>query len=446
MNKSANDFKDISLETVLKNIKSDTGNPFIHIFEDVEFNGNKYIAVKDNMAQIGAPTTNGSKMLANYNSPFDATIIRLLKENGYTIVGKSNLDEYAMGSTNLTSFSGPVDNAFNSDFISGGSSGGSAYAVAKGLVPFALGTDTGGSIRQPAAFNGIYGMKPTYGLISRYGVLPFASSFDVTGPMTNTVIDNATLLNTLAVNDEFDQTNFVPEGYDATKLIGKSLSGMKIGVLKEWEDAEYNQDIKNAIKTNIEKLKELGAEIIEFSIPVTSFSFELYMILAYAEGSSNLNRYDGIRFGNPNEGIDGKNASYKKVRDAFGTEVKKRLIIGTYMISSAHSDQLFDHAQKVRQKMCEEFANVYKQVDAIVGPTTPNLAFNKDYKQGSYEVYLSDKFLIPANLVGFPALNVPIGFSEDEKLPIGMSVMSDMYREDIIYQIASALEEGGCNV
>jgi aspartyl-tRNA(Asn)/glutamyl-tRNA(Gln) amidotransferase subunit A len=447
MNKSANDFKDISVDEVLKNINEDTGNPFIEVFDDVKFNGHKYIAVKDNMSQIGAPTTNGSKMLANYQSPFDATIIKLLKEKGYTIVGKANLDEYAMGSTNLTSFAGPVDNAFNSDYISGGSSGGSAYAVAKGLVPFALGTDTGGSIRQPAAFNGIYGMKPTYGLISRYGVLPFASSFDVTGPMTNTVIDNATLLNDLAVNDEYDQTNFVPVDYDATSLIGKSLKGMKIGVLKEWEDAEYHQDIKDAIKNNIQKLEQLGAEIKEFSIPITSFSFELYMILAYAEGSSNLNRYDGIRFGNPNDGTVGKNASYKKVRDAFGTEVKKRLIIGSYMISSAHSDELFEHAQKVRQKMCNEFTKVYSQVDAIVGPTTPNLAFDKNYKQGSYEVYLSDKFLIPANLVGFPALNIPAGFSQEENLPIGMSVMSDLYREDIIYQIASALEnKGGPNV
>lgn len=446
MNKSANDFKNVSLEEVLNNIKNDNGNPFISVCEDVEFNGHKYIAVKDNMSQVGAATTNGSKMLANYYSPFDATIVKLLKEKGYTIIGKSNLDEYAMGSTNLTSFTGPVDNAFNSDYISGGSSGGSAYAVAKGLVPFALGSDTGGSIRQPAAFNGIYGMKPTYGLISRYGVLPFASSFDVTGPMTNTVIDNATLLNDLAVNDDYDQTNFVPADYDATKLIGKSVKGMKIGVLKEWQEADYHQDIKDAIQANLDKLVELGAEIHEFSIPITSYSFELYMILAYAEGSSNLNRYDGIRFGNVNEGTEGKNASYKKVRDAFGTEVKKRLIIGTYMISSAHCDELFEHAQKVRQKMCDEFAKVYSEVDVIVGPTTPNLAFDKNYKQGSYEVYLSDKFLIPANLVGFPALSIPAGFSKEEKLPIGISLMSDKYREDVIYQVASALEEGGNNV
>ncbi len=446
MNKSAKDFKNIPLEDVLSNIKNDQGNPFITVFDDVEFNGHKYIAVKDNMSQIGAPTTNGSKMLANYNSPFDASIIKLLKEKGYTIVGKANLDEYAMGSTNLTSFSGPVDNAYNSNYISGGSSGGSAYAVAKGLVPFALGTDTGGSIRQPAAFNGIYGMKPTYGLISRFGVLPFASSFDVTGPMTNTVIDNATLLNDLAVNDDCDQTNFVPDGYDATKLIGKSVKGLKIGVLKEWQEADYHQDIKDVIQSNLDKLVELGAEIKEFSIPITSFSFELYLILAYAEGSSNLNRYDGIRFGNVNEGDDDKNSNYKKVRDAFGTEVKKRLIIGTYMISNSHCDELFEHAQKVRQKMCDEFAKVYNEVDAIVGPTTPNLAFDKAYKQGSYEVYLSDKFLIPANLVGLPALNIPAGFSKDEKLPIGVSIMADKYREDVIYQIASALEKGGNNV
>ena len=440
MKNNYNDFKNVELDEVLSNIKNDPANSFILVDEDAKFNGYKYIAIKDNINQLKQVTTNGSMMLSNFVSPYNATITKLLEEKGYTIVGKTNLDEYAMGSTNKTSFIGPVDNAYNKDFISGGSSGGSAYAVAKGLVPFALGTDTGGSIRQPSAFNGIYGMKPTYGLVSRYGVLPFASSFDVIGPMTNNVIDNATLLNDLAVNDNNDQTNFVPEDFDATRLIGKDISGMKIGVLKEWQDVEFNAEIKEKINETIELLKSMGATIVEFSIPLTAFSFELYMTLAYAEASSNLNRFDGIRFGNANLSEGAKDVSYKKVRDAFGTEVKKRLIIGTYMITSEHSKELFEHAQKIRQQMSLDFAKVYSQVDAIVGPTTPNLAFDKKLTQDSKESYLSDKFAIPANLVGFPSLNIPIGFSKKMHLPIGMSIMSDKYKEDVIYQIASALE------
>ncbi|MBL0701480.1 MAG: Asp-tRNA(Asn)/Glu-tRNA(Gln) amidotransferase subunit GatA, partial [Spiroplasma sp.] len=417
----------------------DSGNSFISVNDKLKGEGNKIIALKDNISQCETLIHSASKVLEGYKCIYDSTIVKKLEKAGYFIVGRTNMDEFAMGSTSRTSYFGAVDNAINTDMVPGGSSSGSAYAVAKGLVPVALGTDTGGSVRQPAAFNGIYGLKPTYGIVSRYGIIPFGSSFDVIGPLSRTVIDNATVLKDIAGNDHRDQTNFVPEGFDPTALIGKNIDGLKIGVIKEWQEVDYDPEIKAAIARQISLLKEKGIEVKEYSVPATKFSFELYLTLAYAEASSNLNRFDGIRYGYHKSGNDA--FDYKSTRQAFGTEVKKRLLIGAYMLDNEHSKRNFDHGQRVRKKMDNDFQAVFSEVDLIIGPTTPSLPFPQETSPDNKDAYLADIFAIPANLCGMPSLNVPIGFSKS-KLPIGMSIMGNRYDEAKIYQLASFLEGG----
>ncbi len=436
MNKSYTDFANLSTKQVLEAIKADKGNAFINVNEDLK-STEKLIALKDIHAWENEKVTMGSKMLEDYVSSFDSEVVRLLKADGYNIVGQLNLDEFAMGSTNKTSYFGGVDNAHEPAAISGGSSGGSAYAVAKGLIPVATGTDTGGSVRQPAAFNGVYGMKPTYGLISRYGTLSFASSFDTVGIVSNTVADNIATLKTLAKNDPKDQTNFVPENYECDSKVNQDLTGMKAAVIKEFMEDDYSPQIKAAINNRLEELKAKGVEIVEVSMPLLTYSFELYVILAYSEASSNLNRYDGLRFG-PVATENSEN-HYADARNSFGSEVKKRLIIGTHMISSKNSKKYYEKAQCIRAEITNQITELFNEVDFIVAPTTPSLAFTKDYVMDSKEAYLSDKFAIPANLVGIPALNIPIAKSENG-LPIGMQVMANKYDEKTIYQVAANLE------
>ncbi len=436
MNKSYNDFAKLSSDEVLEAIKKDQGNAFINVNTELE-NTEKLIGLKDIHAWENEKVTMGSKMLEDYISSFDSEVVRLLKLDGYNIAGQLNLDEFAMGSTNKTSYFGSVDNAHQPQAISGGSSGGSAYAVAKGLIPVATGTDTGGSVRQPAAFNGVYGMKPTYGLISRYGTLSFASSFDTVGIISNTLRDNVATLKTLAKNDTKDQTNFVPDDYSCEIDETKDFSNMKAAVIKEFMEDDYSLEIKAAINDRIEELKTKGVEIVEVSMPLLTYSFELYVILAYSEASSNLNRYDGLRFG-PVASEESTN-HYADTRNSFGSEVKKRLIIGTHMISSKNSKKYYEKAQCIRKEITNQIAKLFSEVDFIIAPTTPNLAFSKDYVMDSKEAYLSDKFAIPANLVGIPAMNIPIAKSESG-LPIGMQVMANKYDEKIIYQVAANLE------
>lgn len=437
MNKSYSDFAKLSTKDVIENIKADSGNGFIKINEQIA-STDKIIGLKDIHAWKDNGVTMGSKMLENYISSYDSEVVRLLKNDGYNIVGRLNLDEFAMGSTNLTSYYGGVDNAHDSNCVSGGSSGGSAYAVAKGLIPVATGTDTGGSVRQPAAFNGIYGMKPTYGLISRYGTLSFASSFDTVGILSNTIEDNIQTLQTLAQNDPKDQTNYVPENYEITSTLDQPLAGKKAVIISEWMNDDYNEEIKTAMNQRIEALKSQGVEFTEVSFPLLSYSLDLYILLAYSEASSNLNRYDGVRFGT----MATKEAENKYVdtRNSFGSEVKKRLIIGTHMISSKNSKKYYEKAQKIREHITEDFMQLFEDgIDFIVGPTTPNLAFGKDYKMGSKEASLTDKFAIPANLVGIPAMNIPIGKSKDNRA-IGMQILANKYDEKTIYQVAKNLE------
>lgn len=439
---SRKNFINVSADEILTKLKTNPGNSIISINEKVSNNNDgKYIVIKDIHANTMMKTTMASAMLANYQSSYNATVIDNLIKNGYSIVGSSNLDEFAMGSTTRTSYFGPVDNVSDPDLVSGGSSGGSAYVVASGLVPFATGTDTGGSIRQPSAFNGIYGLKPTYGLVSRYGTLSFASSFDTIGPMSKTLEDNLDLLMDMISNDPCDQTNYVPENYDAKKTFNQPVKGMKIGVMRRWLNEHVDHEIVEAINVKLEQLQALGAELVDVDVPLTKYSFSLYIILAYAEASSNLNRYDGIRYG---LAFNQENNTYEKVRNHFGPEVKKRLIIGTYMLNSTHSKTYFQKAQKMRQKMCMQFEEVFNQVDCIIGPTTPNLAFSETANMPSMESHLSDEFTIPANLVGYPALNMPIGQANDGRF-IGMQIMSNKYQEHIIYQVANNLE-GGVNV
>lgn len=434
---SSKEFSNVEVKDIISDLEANPGNSITSINHQATNNSDgKYIVIKDIHNNVMMPTTMASNMLKNFQASFNATSIQNLIDKGYSIVGSANLDEFAMGSTTKTSIFGPVENVMDASLTPGGSSGGSAYIVAKGIVPLATGTDTGGSIRQPAAFNGIYGLKPTYGLVSRYGTLSFASSFDTIGPMTKDLEDNAKLINDLASNDEYDQTNFMPDDFDALKTFNQDIKGMKVGVMNRWLDSVRDEEIKEAILNQIEILKSLGAEIVEVDSPMTKYSFSLYMILAYAEASSNLNRYDGIRYG---LAFDDTNNSYKKVRDNFGTEVKKRLIIGTYMLSSEHSKQYFYKGQELRKKMSDEFDNIYNKVDVVIAPTTPTLAFKSQEGMEPLDSYLSDQFTIPANLVGFPSLNVPIGTSNDGRF-IGMQIMADKYNEHIIYQVANNLK------
>ncbi len=435
-----NNYESFSKKTyneVIDNIKSDNGNSFISI-DETEKSTNKVIALKDIHCNTSLNTTFGSELLKDFRAPYDSTVVRILKEKGYSIVGHTNLDQFAMGSSNRTSFFGPVQHPTVEGFVPGGSSGGSAYAVKRGLVPVATGTDTGGSIRQPAAFSGVYGIKPTYGLISRYGTLSFSSSFDTIGVLSNTIEDNVSTLIDLAQNDPMDQTNFVPEDFNPAETINEPISGKKIGVFTKWLDEEgVDPEIKKAVLDYCEDLKKEGCIVDEIDIPLTTYSFELYVAIAYAEVSSNLNRYDGVRFGTlPEE--NAKNP-YASARRTFGSEVKKRMIIGTYMINSENAIKFFGHAQRVRKQITNEFEKVFQEYDAIITPTTPQVGIKLDQATNIRDNYLSDKFAIPANLTGMPAMSVPYRISENG-LPIGVQIYADKYNEKTIYQIAKQME------
>lgn len=432
-----NYFKGIEVSEIITNLKNDQGNGVIEINSLVDMENSKVIAIKDIHSNLMMNTTFGSAILKDYKSPYESTVVSLLKKDGFNIVCSANLDEFAMGSTNLTSHFGGVSNALDYDKISGGSSGGSAYLVASGLLPVATGTDTGGSVRQPAAFNGIYGMKPTYGLISRYGTLSFASSFDTVGVLSNTVADNIEVLECLAKNDHQDQTNFVPNGYNPKSRLDEPIKNTRVGVFRNWiEEDGVDPEVKLSFLNELKALEELGCVLEDVDIPLTSYSFELYVALAYAEASSNINRYDGIRFGHQDvDAID----VYNSARNVFGSEVKKRIIIGTYMINSEHSKKFYVHAQKIRRQITDEFLELFNHYDVLVGPTTPNVAFGVGETKESRTSYLSDKFAIPANLAGIPSMNVPV-HKASHGAGIGMQIMANKYDEAMIYKVAKHLE------
>lgn len=401
------------------------------------------IAVKDLLNVEGQPCTCSSKILEGYTAPYDATAIAKLREAGAVFLGRVNMDEFAMGSSTESSAFKKTHNPWNTDFVPGGSSGGSAACVGAGSAVAALGSDTGGSIRQPAAFCGCVGLKPTYGMVSRYGLTAFASSLDQIGPLTKTVKDSAILLEAIAGHDERDSTSVpmdVPH-FGSQLTDDHSLKGMKLGLPKEYFVEGMDPEVESAIRDAVEHCKHLGAEIVDVSLPNSKYSIAVYYIIATAEASANLARFDGIRYGNR---IDGKDPAelYGRTRSAgFGSEVKRRIILGTYVLSSGYYDAYYLRAQKVRTLIRNDFVEAFKQCDAILAPGTPTPAYKIGSKTNDpLKMYLDDILTTPVNLAGICGLSVPCGFSS-EGLPIGLQILGDSFKEGNILKVGHAYEQ-----
>ena len=400
------------------------------------------IAVKDNIVTKDLKTTCASHILDNFIPIYDATIVEKLKENKLLIIGKANMDEFAMGSTSETSYFGTPLNPHDKKRTAGGSSGGSAAAISGGLVPLALGSDTGGSIRQPASYTGIVGMKPTYGRISRYGLVAFASSLDQIGPMTRTVYENAALLNILVGEDDKDLTSVKKEKEDFTRLIGKDIKGMKIALPKYFVSDIVDEEISKRIKEVISFLKENGATVDIVDMKYLDTAVNLYQIIAMAEASSNLARFDGIRYGYRATSFNNVDSMYEKTRgEGFGDEVKRRIMVGSYILSGENAKTYYDKALMVRDDITKEFNRVFKDYDLIIGPTTtrvaPLLGTSKD---DPHKAFMDDVLVIPVNMAGLPGLSVPVGKSS-ENLPIGLHIIGKAFDEATIYRLASFIEE-----
>src|SRR5690554_2471369 len=370
------------------------------------------VAIKDLFCTEGVLTTAGSKMLANFVSPYDATVVERLKAAGTVSLGKANLDEFAMGSSNENSAFGAVKNPWDASAVPGGSSGGSAAAVAAGLAPAAMGTDTGGSIRQPAAFCGITGLKPTYGRVSRYGIIAYASSLDQAGPMARTAEDCALLISAMAGHDLRDSTCVARGVPDYRAELDAPLNGLKIGLPREYFGDGLEPQVEAAVREAISVYESLGASVHEVSLPHTHYAVPAYYVIAPAEASSNLSRYDGVRFGyrcdNPTDLID----LYKRTRaEGFGTEVKRRLLMGTHTLSEGFFDAYYKKAQQVRRLIRQDFLDVFEQVDVLMGPTTPTPAFDLGANMDPVSLYLQEVYTIPANLAGIPGISVPAGMA-----------------------------------
>ncbi len=400
------------------------------------------IAVKDNICIQGAPTRCASRMLGNFRSPYDATAITRLRAAGAIPFGRANMDEFAMGSFGKNSAYGPTDNPAAPGHAPGGSSSGSAAAVAGGMAIAALGSDTGGSIRQPASHCGIVGMKPTYGRISRYGLVAFASSLDQIGPLTQNVEDAAVLLNALCGHDEKDSTSSTEPTTDFTAGLGQSIKGTRIGLPKEYLSDGNDPAVTAALQTAIAKLTEQGAEIVEISLPHAEAVVAAYYIIACAEASSNLSRFDGIRYGHRAEGTNGLDNLYSRSRaEGFGPEVKRRIILGTYVLSSGFYDAYYAKAQKVRALVAQDFAAAFEQVEFILGPVAPTPA---PALQGAdmtpLQIYLADIYTIPANLAGLPGISVPCPQPAGAR-PVGVQLLGRHFAEADLLRVASALEQ-----
>ena len=400
------------------------------------------IGLKDIFVMKDVPATCGSKMLENFISPYDATVTARIKKSGAVILGKNNMDEFAMGSSNETSFFGPVKNPWDKGRVPGGSSGGSASSTAAGLCTASIGTDTGGSIRQPAALCGVTGLKPTYGRVSRYGMIAFASSLDQAGPLTRSVEDAAIILNAISGRDEMDSTSVDVPVPDFTKNLNGDIKGMKIGIPKEYFIEGMDKDVEAAVEKAIQDIKSLGAEIVDISLPHTKYAISTYYIIAPCEASSNLARYDGVRYGyRTPDPEDLHDLFFKSRSEGFGEEVKRRIMLGTYALSSGYYDAYYLKAQKVRTLIREDFKKAWEKVDVIVTPTTPETAFNINEKTDDpITMYLSDVLTIPCNIAGIPGLSTPCGFSSD-KLPIGLQILGKSFDEDSILRVAHAYEK-----
>jgi aspartyl-tRNA(Asn)/glutamyl-tRNA(Gln) amidotransferase subunit A len=388
------------------------------------------VAHKDIFCAEGWLTTCGSKMLSNFVSPYDATVIERCKAAGMVTLGKTNMDEFAMGSSNETSYYGPVKNPWDTTRVPGGSSGGSAAAVAARLTPAATGTDTGGSIRQPAALCGICGLKPTYGVCSRYGMIAFASSLDQAGPMARSATDLALLLNVMAGFDERDSTSLQRDREDYTRDLNKPLAGLRIGLPREFFGQGLNADVGRAIQAALDEYEKLGATLVEIGLPNSQLSVPVYYVLAPAEASSNLSRYDGVRYGYRAPDYTDLADMYRKTRaQGFGAEVKRRIMIGTYVLSHGYYDAYYIQAQKIRRLIARDFVEAFKQCDVIMGPTSPSTAFKLGEKgDDPIQMYLSDIYTIAANLAGLPGMSIPCGFG-DNAMPVGLQIIGNYFDE-----------------
>lgn len=440
------------------------------------------LAVKDNICIRGYPVTCGSRMLEDFSSLYDATVIERLRDAGAVFIGKTNCDEFGMGSSNETSHFGPVRNPHHSDYVPGGSSGGSAAAVAAGMCHAALGSDTGGSVRQPAAFCGVVGLKPTYGRVSRSGLVAFASSLDVIGPMGRTVEDVATLLNVIAGEDESDSTSAPVEVPDYTKALGEGVDGLRIGLPTEYFAEGLDDDIRRMVHEQVEHLEAAGATVTEVSLPHTEYGIATYYLIATAEASSNLARYDGVRYGYRADLQETKqqlqerreelkeelsaartqgdedrvaeleaqldeeqstlDALYTRTRtEGFGEEVKRRIMLGTYALSAGYYDKYYQKAQRVRTLIRHDFERAFEEVDVLVTPTTPTPPFRLGEKTDDpLEMYLNDVYTVTANLAGLPGLTVPIGAHPDEPhLPVGLQLLGPHFDEMLLLQVGEVV-------
>lgn len=400
------------------------------------------IAIKDNIVTKGLRTTCASKMLEDFIPIYDATVVESIKKQKMIIIGKTNMDEFAMGSTSRTSYFGAPKNPWNEACISGGSSGGSATCVAGRLVPFALGSDTGGSIRQPASYCGIVGMKPTYGRISRYGLVAFGSSLDQIGPMSRTVYENALLLSHLTSFDEKDMTSSRREQEDYTRNIGKEIKGMKIGVPRYWMSDIVEEEIRHEIEKTITRLKELGATVDYIDIDYIENAVTLYQIIAMGEASSNLARFDGVRYGYRVENPKDVEEMYRKTRQlGFGREVKRRIMVGSYLLSGENAVTYYNKALQIRDDIKKSFERAFETYDLIIGPTTTTVAYGlEENLDDPMKSFLDDILVIPVNMAGLPGMNVPIAFNHDH-MPIGLHIVGPAFGEAKMYQLAYAIEQ-----
>ena len=399
------------------------------------------LAQKDIFCTDGVLTTCGSRMLENFVAPYNATVIEKFNAAGAVMLGKTNMDEFAMGSSNETSYYGPARNPWNIETVPGGSSGGSAAAVAARLAPAATGTDTGGSIRQPAGLCGITGLKPTYGRVSRYGMIAFASSLDQGGPIAQTAEDAAMLLGTMAGFDRRDSTSIDEAVPDYTATLNDDIKGLKIGLPKEYFEQGLDAEVGKAVEAAIDEYKKLGAEIVEISLPNSSLAVPAYYVVAPAECSSNLSRFDGARFGHRCEAPKDLEDLYKRSRgEGFGPEVKRRIMIGTYALSAGYYDAYYLKAQKVRRLISDDFKQAFEQVDVIMGPTSPSVAFKLgEKKDDPITMYLSDIYTIAVNLAGLPGMSIPAGFATN--MPVGLQIIGNYFDEARLLNVAHRYQQ-----
>ena len=435
-NKELNAYITLNKEEALKQAKE---------LEDKEVDNILFgmpIAIKDNIVTKDLLTTCASHMLENFTPIYDATVIEKIKSKNMIIIGKTNMDEFAMGSTSRTSYFGAPLNPWNKTKISGGSSGGSAVTIASRDLPFALGSDTGGSIRQPSSYCGIVGMKPTYGRVSRYGLIAFASSMDQIGPMTRNVYENAVLLNAIVGKDNKDLTSAEKETEDFTRLIGQDIKGMKIAVPNFFMSDIVTAEVRKTIEKTIDLLRNSGATVDYVDMKYLDQAVTLYQVIALGEASSNLARFDGIRYGFSKENPESiKDVYFKTRQEGFGTEVKRRIMVGAHILSGDNAKIYYNKAMAVRAAMRQEFKRIYEGYDLIIGPTATTTAYNQtDSIDDPLKSFMDDVLVNPANMAGLPGLNVPVGF-DSEHMPIGMHIIGNDFDEAKMYQLASFIEK-----